>query len=289
MNPLFNVTNFQRITAGQAQCVRLIDSLVLGYERQIDFRDFTIDGDTFSPQGVMIDATNADADCTVEIAETRFKITAPKGAMVCLPYPAVAMQTALINGAGDTKVFFVNYPIFPFNSAASSGGGMPSQYIQEIIAGSGVTVDNTDPFKPVISADGGGGGGSLGFAAVLLGGAGGPAGTYPAPAIMIQMQDGPAWSVADGKIVPPPGNYAVKITANVRGETAGGTLPAVTYTTDDNPLARRAYPANPDKNVSIPFVYLTATTGAPIGINLAFVEAVTFVGGDILLEILKPM
>lgn len=290
MNPLFNVSNFQRISAGQAQCVRMIDSLTAGQEIQIDFRDYTIDGDTFSPQGVIIDASQADGDCAVEIVETKFRIVCPKGAMVQMPYPAVAMQTALVNGDGNTKVFFTNYPIFPFNSAASSGGGMPSEYIESIVAGDNITIDATDPKNPVISASGGGGGGgSLGFAAVLLGGAGGAAGTLPAPAIMIQMQDGPAWSVADGKIVPPPGNYAVKITANVRGENAGGTLPALTYTTDDNPLARKAYPANPNKNVAIPFVYLTATTGAPIGVNLAFEEATTFVGGDILFEILKPM
>lgn len=284
MNPLFNVSNFQRISAGQAQCVRLIESLVAGQEIQIDFRDYTIDGDSFSPQGVIIDASQADADCVVEIAETKFRIVCAKGAMVQMPYPAVAMQTALINGDGNTRVFFTNYPIFPYNSA-SSGGSMPSQYLETVVAGTNVTIDNTDPKNPIINAAGGGGGGPQ-FASVFAFAAGGAAGTFTPPMLAIQAQAGPEWTIVDGKLVPPAGNHTVKITLTGKGENAGGTLPALTVTTLADPLTRRAYPADPDKNCSYPFVYVSLTDGSPLAWNMIFTEATTSMSLNILIEIL---
>jgi len=287
MNPLFSVSNFNRIGKGQPQCVRVLNELVAGVEQQVDFRDYEIDGDIFSPQGVMIDATNADADCTVEIAETKFVITCAKGAMVCLPYPAVSMQTALINGAGNTKVFFVDYPIFPYNSAASSGGGMPTEYIESIVAGDNITIDATDPKNPIISAETGGGGSGPQFASVFAFAAGGAAGTFTPAMIAIQAQSGPVWSIdGDGKLVPPAGNFIVKITLNGKGENAGGTLPALTVTTLADPLTRRAYPNNADKNCSYPFVYVGLTDGTPMAWNMIFTEATTSMSLNILIEIL---
>lgn len=40
---------------------------------------------------------------------------------------------------------------------------IPTQGVESIVAGDGVTVDNTDPLNPVVSASGGGGGGGGGF------------------------------------------------------------------------------------------------------------------------------
>lgn len=50
--------------------------------------------------------------------------------------------------------FFLNFPVIHSVNAPSGGGG-----IQSIVAGTNITVDNTDPANPVVSASGGGGGG----------------------------------------------------------------------------------------------------------------------------------
>jgi hypothetical protein len=68
----------------------------------------------------------------------------------------------LLNGSGVVVPLYfstVAYDCFQFTTAgftAQSGDAPPSlQYIQDVIAGSGVSIDKTDPKRPVISATGG--------------------------------------------------------------------------------------------------------------------------------------
>ena len=48
-----------------------------------------------------------------------------------------------------------SYIVFRVTTATISGG------VQEVVAGTNVTVDNTDPTRPIVSATGGGGGSSV--------------------------------------------------------------------------------------------------------------------------------
>lgn len=177
MQTIFDVRTLVAPAGKNPQCLRIEDTLVAGVVNTVDFRDVGLDGVLFLPQGVLIDCTDATGPCTVTINGIDFKVTCAAGGVIHVPYPAVANQTANYTGEGDTRIFFVDYVVFPFTNIG--GGGMSG--VQSIVAGTGIAVDNTDPANPVVSATGGGGGTSAMVAATLvLNGTNGPANMTPA-------------------------------------------------------------------------------------------------------------
>lgn len=154
---------------GISKAVTLDNYFADGFPVVLDFRTYGLDGQTFVPQGVIIDCTDADGDCSVKIKGVDFTVKCAKGQTLMLPYPAPLSQIAEVSGSGRTRVYFVNYVVMPYSSATNSGGGMPAQYIETIQAGAGVSINNADPKNPIVSASGGGGGGGFSGAQVAIG------------------------------------------------------------------------------------------------------------------------
>lgn len=161
MNSSIDLTNMQPAT-GKPKCYNFFSPLQIGEKEVIDFREYSLDGQAFTPQGVIIDCRESNGDCAVKISGVEFTVKCAKGEMVQMPYPAPLSQIVEIEGDGMTRVYFVDYVVMPYSSNTNSGGGMPAQYIETIQAGAGVSINNADPKNPVISATGGGGGGGGG-------------------------------------------------------------------------------------------------------------------------------
>lgn len=153
---LVNTYNYLVPAAGTTRSYRVTQNFAPGDIKHCDFRNMALDGVSFVPSGVLVDNTRGTGDCVITIIEFAWRIVVPAGTMINMPYPAPYNQTATIEGEGDITVVFVDYPVIPFISG--SGGGVMSG-VTRVLAGDNISVDNTDPAFPIISATGGGGGG----------------------------------------------------------------------------------------------------------------------------------
>lgn len=184
MGILTNTHNYLVPAAGTTRAYRETMDFQPGQPVKADFRDMSLDGLSFVPSGVMVDNSRANGDLAIVINEMSWRIVVKAGEFAQMPYPAPYNQTATIEGDGLATVVFVDYPVIPWTSEKSGGGGVSG--VIEVVAGNGisvsnadpakpvvsnggvlslaaganVTIDNTDPANPVISASGGGGGGS---------------------------------------------------------------------------------------------------------------------------------
>lgn len=155
---LQNTYNYLVPAAGTTRGYRVTKEFVPGQIEVCDFRNMALDGVSFVPSGVLIDNTRGVGDCVVTILEYSWRIVIPAGQFAHMPYPAPYNQTATIEGnAPELTVVFVDYPVIPFFQNNSGGGSVGG--ITDIIAGSNISIDKTNPSVPVISATGGGGGG----------------------------------------------------------------------------------------------------------------------------------
>lgn len=91
--------------------------------KYIDFREQGLDGAPFRPSGVFIDNSANAEPLTVVINEFSYAVKAKAGEFMCAPYPAPMQQTVSIIGNGEATVVFVDFPVIPFSSAGSGGGG----------------------------------------------------------------------------------------------------------------------------------------------------------------------
>ena len=83
-------------------------------------------------------------------------ITTDAGNTVFVPNLKVADGFKMPTGATDTYVLTTDANGVGTWQAAAGGGGQ----VDSVVAGTNVTIDNTDPINPIINAAGGGGGGS---------------------------------------------------------------------------------------------------------------------------------
>lgn len=157
MGILQNTHNYLVPAAGTTRAYRETQTFRPDSPVTVDFRDMALDGLSFVPSGVLVDNTRGAGDLAIVINEFSWRIVVPAGKFVHMPYPAPYNQTATITGDGLATVVFVDYPVIPWTDTSSGGSSVAG--VLEIIPGDNVTVDNTDPQKPIISATGGGGGG----------------------------------------------------------------------------------------------------------------------------------
>lgn len=87
---------------------------------QINFSNISLNGLEFLPSGVIVDNSQSANPVSILIPEFSYNIVCPAGASVMMPYPAPRNHTASITGNGKTTVIFVDYPIIPYSSAAST-------------------------------------------------------------------------------------------------------------------------------------------------------------------------
>ncbi len=154
---LVNTYNYLVPAAGTTRSYRVTQNFAAGDIKHCDFRNMALDGVSFVPSGVLVDNTRGTGDCVITIIEFAWRIVVPAGTMINMPYPAPYNQTATIEGEGDVTVVFVDYPVIPF---ISNSGGQTVAGLTDISAGTGISIDKTNPSIPVINATGGGGGGS---------------------------------------------------------------------------------------------------------------------------------
>lgn len=82
----------------------------------IDWRQYAIDNSPFQPQGVHIDNTSGTAPLSITFMPTGWTVTAKAGQQRSANFPSVNGGTCQIVGdpsAQNTKVVFVDYPVFP--------------------------------------------------------------------------------------------------------------------------------------------------------------------------------
>lgn len=92
-------------------------------------------------------------------------IPAPKirGKMdVRFPANVEALSPILLDKSGGTFTFSLDFTQLSTSFATAAQGAKADAAVQSIVAGSNVTVDNTDPRNPIVSSSGSGGGGTPG-------------------------------------------------------------------------------------------------------------------------------
>lgn len=152
MPDILDLQNFLGTDSKRLQAVRVMDTLTLGTIYNIDFRDYEIDGQRFIPQGLIIDGTNSTAPTTVTIRESAFSISCPAGGVLMVPYPAPADQSATYTGEGATRIFFVEYVVFPFSTGAGGGAGGDASAANQLILNAAIG-SPSDAAWDMVSAD----------------------------------------------------------------------------------------------------------------------------------------
>lgn len=209
------------------QVVKYEPVLIEGEPRTADFRDHRINGERFTPQGLIIDASLSEADCEVHIAPLGFKAKCKKGEVLMLPYPAPPDQFVTITGKGRTEVSFVNYYLMPFSSAVNSSGG------------------------------GGGGGGSSGRTSMFHGfevsvsSGPGDMGVPASMGVMITRTDPDGW-VVGGNLVVPAGVNKIRISATTKMIDGAGNRPLAQWVTLGGKSHLTGFYATPSSEVRVP-------------------------------------
>lgn len=152
MGILTNTHNYLVPAAGTTRAYRETMDFQPGQPVKADFRDMSLDGLSFVPSGVLVDNSRANGDLAIVINEMSWRIVVKAGEFAQMPYPAPYNQTATIEGDGLATVVFVDYPVIPWTSENSGGGTVGG--ISEIVAGSGISVNSSDPAKPVVANSG---------------------------------------------------------------------------------------------------------------------------------------
>jgi len=106
-------------------------------------------------QGLWINNTDGpDLLLVAEVTNQRINIAAGAQGYIQLLSQNPPRFSVTSSAIATVDFHFLNFPVIHAMTGASGGGG-----IQSIVAGTNITVDNTDPANPVVSASGGGGGG----------------------------------------------------------------------------------------------------------------------------------
>jgi hypothetical protein len=89
----------------------------------VNFSAMQLDGIPFRPSGVFIDNSQGASALIIVINELAMRITCPAGASLQTQFPAPMSMTVTLVGDGQASVNFVDFPVIPFLSGVSSGGG----------------------------------------------------------------------------------------------------------------------------------------------------------------------
>jgi hypothetical protein len=122
-----STTNFMVPAAGQTHVVG-VQGAPFGSPALVDWRQFNVDNFPFQPQGAYIDNTQSTTPVILATQPAGLTITVPAGAMWAVHWPAPNGQTTMISdptaiGTDVTNIWFVDYPIIPFQISAASAAG----------------------------------------------------------------------------------------------------------------------------------------------------------------------
>jgi len=92
----------------------------------VDFRENSIDGSPFVPQGLFADNTAGAAPLVIAIQGMNWSVVVPIGAQITAQYPAPIGQIVSITGNNAAgSVIFCDFPVLPSQIGGSAGGGGP--------------------------------------------------------------------------------------------------------------------------------------------------------------------
>lgn len=94
------------------------DALVLGTQQQINWTTYLINNSRFDPQGFYVDNSAGTAPVVIQSVNTAFTFTVPAGFSASQSFPSTAADRWNISGEGTVKIYWANYPVFPFSSAS---------------------------------------------------------------------------------------------------------------------------------------------------------------------------
>jgi hypothetical protein len=120
-----STTNYLVPSSGGTHCVP-VSGVFNANPAVLDWRQFAESSFAFQPQGVFIDNTQNANPLTVTILPLGWNINCPAGVQLMTPFPAPAQQTAQVTssgGGGQASLMFVDFPVLPFEIAASGVGG----------------------------------------------------------------------------------------------------------------------------------------------------------------------
>lgn len=92
---------------------------------RVDFREISLNGEQFVPQGFFADNSAGAAPIVITIEGMNYSIAVPVGAQMQSQYPAPIDQIVNITGNGAGTVVFCDFPVLPFLSSTLASGGGP--------------------------------------------------------------------------------------------------------------------------------------------------------------------
>jgi hypothetical protein len=117
-------TNYLVPSSGGTHCVPVAGAWT-AQPAVLDWRQFSESSFDFNPQGVFIDNSQNANPLLLTILPIAWNINVPAGAQLMTPFPAPLQQTAQVSssgGGGLATLFFVDFPVLPFQSFASGAG-----------------------------------------------------------------------------------------------------------------------------------------------------------------------
>jgi hypothetical protein len=121
-----STTNYLVPSSGGTHCVP-ITAVWNAQPAVLDWRQFSESSFPFNPQGVFVDNSQNANPLTIEILPIGWNINVPAGAQLMTPFPAPTAQTAQVTssgGGGTATLFFVDFPVLPFQSTSGVAGSL---------------------------------------------------------------------------------------------------------------------------------------------------------------------
>ena len=88
---------------------------------RVDFREVSLNGEQFVPQGLFVDNTAGAAPLVIAVQGMNYSLRVPAGAQLQTQYPAPIDQIVEITGNGQASIVFCDFPVLPFSISAASG------------------------------------------------------------------------------------------------------------------------------------------------------------------------
>lgn len=116
----FSTNNYMVPSNGQTHCV-VYRGTASAVPFLIDWRQFSLDAQSFNPQGVFIDNSKGTVPLVLVVNPIGYTITVPAGSVVEQQFPAPNGQTMTVTGdpANEVVLYFVDFPVLPSGMNAS--------------------------------------------------------------------------------------------------------------------------------------------------------------------------
>lgn len=88
---------------------------------RVDFREVSLNGEQFVPQGLFVDNTAGAAPLVIAVQGMNYSLQVPAGAQLQTQYPAPIDQIVEITGSGQASIVFCDFPVLPFSISAAGG------------------------------------------------------------------------------------------------------------------------------------------------------------------------